>query len=367
MRKAFGGILFLLLGLTVNLAFTNCSEVSFDEASQASSSGLCTAGEPCHIPCEGEGCSTGGDLSNLKTYEEQVPFKINKVDILFIVDNSQSMKAELINLSSKFNALASSLGNKDWQACLITTDYENEKGAPRQWINGSYVLSPQTAGFQQVFEDSFNSIVPEQAYANFEQGIRSARASLELGMTSDAQGCWRADAGKALVFISDEDELGDGWILGDKSALQPTADNWPQSLVEMHKTTFNGLPLSAHAIVIAPGDEACLLQQRNELGTYEESMGYPAHRYAEVSSLTQGEVISICSADYSHPLSKIAKSIIYSLDSIKLDCEIAAKVASLEIVSQTSVVRSYQVEDNRVKFSPALAGGEKVTIKYSCY
>lgn len=368
MNRKVKHILTVTAGVTTLLAgFNNCGEVRFDAPTEVASKGSgvdCVVGETCDIPCTGSSCPNPEDVFLKQIHE--VPYSKAAVDILFVIDNSGSMKKELQNLGSRFQQFSSALTGKNWQACLITTDWEAEAGAFRQWDNQTFVLNGDTQNFSQVFESTLNKITSESSSGSFyEHGIRSSYSAISKGFDTTAKNCFRKDSAKALVIVSDEDELGSGWT--NPSGEQPHFENKPENLMNLVSTKFgSNTKFTAHAVAIKPGDTACLTQQRSESGSYEETFGFEAIRYKELVDLAKGEFVSICESDYSSSLIKIGEKIAQSLSSIELPCAKGASVRNVEVLSSSTTSRSFSVIGKTVSFNPVLVSGEKAIVHYKC-
>ena|GEM_PF-2670347 len=327
----------IVTALTIVVGFNNCGGVNFSNKALTS-----------------ESLSSEGFIQSIYT----APVLSAPTDILFVIDNSHSMTAELSNLGQRFPALAQKLGNKDWQACLVTTDWENERGALRPWNDSSYVLTPQTAHFETVFQNTLNQITQDNAVAPsyYEHGISSAHDAFDHAFTSMAHGCFRPNAAKVVVIVSDEDELGDGWT--QPHSETPLPQDLPENLVLKAKEMFgNDVSLSVHAVAVTPGDLSCLNQQRMETGTYDISYGYEAVRYQELVNMTHGIFVNICQPDYSESLSEIGDSLSKPVSDIPLPCNAFVKSVNGHIFS---------VKNNVLHLDPALAPGESVEFSYQC-
>jgi hypothetical protein len=299
----------------------------------------------------------------------EVPQASSSVDILFVIDNSASMNSELQNLGAKFPKFAEAMADKNWQACLATTDWENEHGALHTWKNGSFLLNAQTPEFATVFQNSMSQVVQSDANSasNIEQGIRTAHKIFSSMGDAEVHGCLRADAAKAVIFVSDEDELSNGWAEDEKRLYDPTFDNLPQTLIDLVHARFSAtVGFSAHAIAIKPGDLGCLNQQRRELGKYFEAMGYYARRYGEVVEATGGDLVSICESDFSDPLTRIGSRLGSTLASVDLGCANGVVVNSVDAGVGTLVPHMFSIRDRFVDFLPVLGPGEKAKIVYQC-
>lgn len=350
----------LICLILISMASSGCGKVGFANNSDDSSADKkeCPAGQP----------DCGGLTSGFQTKLVEVPVETSAVDILFVIDNSASMTVELQQLGEKFRNLSEAMRNKDWQACLATTDWENEHGALHSWSDGSYVLGANTVDFASVFKNSMSAILQQNSNSatNIEQGIITAHQIFSNFGLAANKGCLREGSKKAVIFVSDEDELSNGWDPA-YPLYTPRRDNKPQTFLDLIVSKFGAdSGFTAHSIGILPGDEKCLDQQRRELGFYLSAMGYYAIRYGEIVQATKGEAVSICDQDYSGPLARIGSRIANSLGQLDLPCSSGVTVAKVLAGLSVLIEHSFSVQGNSVVFSPALGAGEKAQILYRC-
>ena len=168
------------------------------------------------------------------TVEERVDFPVkqnNNLDLLFVVDNSGSMRAEQISLAQNFiniiNTMQASLegGLPNIHVGVISTDMGNgtHSGCSATGDNGSLQNTARVAGcsppsgffisniegtpnYTGTLADTFACIA--QLGTNgcgFEQPLEALRRALD-GSNPNNAGFLRDDALLAIVFITDEDD-----------------------------------------------------------------------------------------------------------------------------------------------------------------
>src|SRR5262249_1335778 len=111
-----------IFSILLGSLLTGCSPVQFGTVSNP-----CTVNNPC-INADGS-----------KHVVQDVAFNSsNKVDILVIVDNSNSMSVEQQNLGSRFNGFIQNLNNSglDWQIAITNTDVCPQPAAPSGFCPG---------------------------------------------------------------------------------------------------------------------------------------------------------------------------------------------------------------------------------------
>ncbi|MCA9492499.1 MAG: VWA domain-containing protein [Myxococcales bacterium] len=157
-------------------------------------------------------------LDNIESFA-QAPN--NKVDILWVVDNSNSMEEEQAALATGFVAFASQLeaSGTDFQIGVITTsfDYDDDTrgrllGDPR-WITNA---------------DDYESMFAERATsagiggADKEKGLEAGLYALSpaglAGPGGYNEGFVRPEAQLLVIFVSDENDCSDGGALEGEAA-----------------------------------------------------------------------------------------------------------------------------------------------------
>lgn len=311
------------------------------------------------------------------TYEKLVQATDNKVDILLVVDDSNSMAPENTKLALKLKDFVADLtaGGIDWQMCATVTRsqdvYNNGVyywGASRNWVK--YVGSPLwilKAGaadphiIYETFTDTMASIGSGWAGTDDERGIKAAFWNIEY---STYNLCYRNEASLAVILISDEDERS----IGGNSAYQYytdeyktlEADDQPQELVNKIRQKFGTAKrFTFNSIIVKPGDTTCITAQ-----DAEGSKSHYGHKYNELSQLTGGAVASICDVDYSKNLYYFKDRIVNSLASVPLECAPSGDIKVTITPLMSGVTTSLQ--NNSLVFNPAVPAGRTIKLVYNC-
>lgn len=303
----------------------------------------------------------------------------NKLDILLIIDDSKSMLTDNQRLAARLTGFVNDLSAQgfDWQMCAtltraqqIHTDSPWYWGASYKWVGNPnavpWILKSGTANTVDIFTNTINKIGAGWAGTDDERAIKAAYWHLwngEPGVTGTS-GCYREDAGLAVLILSDEDERSIGGDLSqvyyesEKNKPMET-DDLPQTYVNYVKSVFgNAKRFSVNSIIVRPGDTACLASQDAE--------GSKAHygvHYAQLSNLTQGYAGSICDTDYSTNLNYFKDSIIRSQASIPLQCTPSGAVTA---VANPNFAHSSSVQGNLLVFNPQIPAGTTVNLQYTC-
>ncbi len=87
----------------------------------------------------------------------------NSLDVIMIVDDSGSMKADNTKLAQRMSTLLDDLDaiNIDYQVCITTTDLSSSgaKGSPLRWQGlNSFIMTKSSPNRSQVFVNTIDAI-----------------------------------------------------------------------------------------------------------------------------------------------------------------------------------------------------------------
>ena len=309
------------------------------------------------------------------TFSKNVVLSDNKVDILLVVDDSNSMLADNKKLASKLQTFVSDLTSSgiDWNMCSTVTRAQDVAGngvlywgASRNWVNylGSpkWILKTGATDPNAIFNKTIEAIGAGWAGTDDERGIKAAFWHAEY---ANYNSCYRSDASMAVIVISDEDVrsvAGDATYKYYPDEVQPLeADDLPQNYINKVKQKFGmSKRFTVNSIIVKPNDDVCMAQQ-----DADGSKSHFGFKYAELSSLTNGYVGSICDSDYSQNLNYFKERIVKSLASIPLEC---APVGDVDVTLTPALANvSIKIENNSLVFTPAIPSGYKVDLGYNCH
>ncbi len=227
------------------------------------------------------------------------PSQEGGVDVLWVVDDSQSMFEEQAQLALHAAAFTSFLSNVavDFQLGVTTTNTSEGAGA----LMGP-LLSQETVGLTQAFADAVEN---EAEGDREEQGFTAALAALDGGEFG------RPEADLEVVFFSDED---------DQSGMSP----------EDFVAALHDLRPSANIVVNAiVGDlpEGC--------ASYSAAAD-PGAAYVEAQLATDGLRDSICAADYDAMLERLATQVLGLQTTFALTA--VPDVDSMEVYADTALI-----------------------------
>lgn len=278
-----------------------------------------------------------------------------KVDVLFVIDNSASMKDNQLKLGERLSSFLSSLQTVDWQIGITTTDTSSGPWG----IKGSlvkldgldqYILNKHTPNYEDVFARTV--VRPEGVNCGsncpslVERPLEAATFALAKGLSN---GLIREGAELAVVVLSDADEGGDG--LGVITT--------PQFLLGTAATLFNQTKrVTGYAIVVEPGDTDCLAKRR----AYT-SYSYYGYNAALLATLSGGVTGSICDSNYSKSLKKIGDHVLNLVSSItlsKMPLEGSVEVT----LSPADPSIKWTVNGKTIEFNKSPKPGTRVDVKY---
>lgn len=276
----------------------------------------------------------------------------NKVDILFVVDNSGSMAYEQRSMASRVRNFLDVVKGLDWQIAVTTTDPVHStlgdgRLVPLYGQTGSYILNSSVPD-----ADARNilgmTLQRRETGSPSEQGIYAAYRAVERSLAAAGSNTnfIRPDSQLAVVLISDEDESASG------------AKNDPANFVKFIQNSFEGQKaMSFHSIISRPGDKACLDGEGARMG----------YRFEEMAKLTGGVVGDVCAADYAAQVQGIAEGVRKTLKSITLPCApVIDSMRSLLVLKDGQVYDgTRKMEGLNLVFDNMLPAGN-YEVYYSC-
>ncbi|MEC9284155.1 MAG: hypothetical protein VX642_15675 [Bdellovibrionota bacterium] len=277
-------------------------------------------------------------LSETEDFVQAASEVNNKIDILWVVDNSGSMHDSQTALANNFEAFINDLQNKnyDFQIAVIATDaYRGGDYAKFKAEGGQAILTNNTTNLEIKFIE--NVMVGTRGSAN-ERGLQSLETALDLE-ANKAFDFPRSDAFFSVIFVSDEQD----------SSIEIGGSSFPGSnhylgildTLRLGSTLAGQKTYSLNAIVLRQEDVGC-------------TSGTVGQRYIDIVNDADGIVASICS-DFSTSLTDITSSIVQLSTQFYLNREPVIEsinvVVNGEIVPQdTENGWEYVVESNSIVF-----------------
>ena len=320
---------------------------------------------------------------NMEEQTLQVLREKDKIDVLFVVDNSSSMKYEQQKIGEGFSNFIAQLNGLDWRIGIITTDgnektlyldFANVSGdaSPEtvisDWTGGRLAsltgvdfwdsnvkkypyLTPNVKDVQKVFS---KNIERRELGSNFEQGIYTTYRAVERAVANNTKEnrvlneFFRQEAALAVVVISDEDDSGS------------LTRNNPENLIAHVKRSFGEDKIFQFHSIIAH-TQSCLDGKGEDYG----------YNYEKLSRLTGGIVGDICSDNYGRILSDIGNGMSNLTKTYEMKCvpqdtdndgvvnfQVAPRVSGLSLPG-------YTISGSHVEFDAPLEIGD-YQLTYYC-
>ncbi len=312
--------------------------------------------EPLLVPLLGE---SSKKVDKKDTFIQQDG---TKVDVLFVVDNTASMVEEQPRFINALPAFVGTALDKkvDLHVAVTTTGITPESNACPGGAMGGEAgrIFPVDGSRQRILTNQTQDLTTKLQgnaqvgqCASVEQGFEAVRRALSDPLVANADdprtpqpndgnaGFLRDEAALVVVFVGDED------------------DHSPDS-VETYVRFFQGKkgefqPQRMTIYAIAPTDSTCA------------TAGGYGTRYAEATSRTGGEVLSVCASDYAPLLRNVANKAFSPQDRFPLS-ELPDPGSVTVTINGAPVTSgwSYDASSNSVVFAPSPAPGAKVEIGY---
>lgn len=279
--------------------------------------------------------SEGGE--NVDTFVQD---QTNQVDVLIVMDNSNTMLEEQAAIGANFASFIqyAEQGGLDYQIGVTTTDVMQEGGrlVPVGAPFSERVITPMsTPSPAELFEQNVDV---GTTGALLEQGLEAAYLALSPPVIlSDNAGFLRSDAILLLIFVSDEN---DG---------SPRPVSFYSDFFLDLKNGDRGL-VRAIAII---GDVPA--------GCATATGGL---RYDALVGQVGGDVVSICSTDWSATLSQISQSAFGLRAAFSLSGLPDASTIEVRVDGVLTTGWTYEVDRNQVVFTQLPPQGATIEIRY---
>jgi hypothetical protein len=247
----------------------------------------------------------------------------NKVDILWVIDNSGSMAPKQTTLANGFADFIQIFDTKgfDYRMAVVTTDLLAQDG---DFQGVTKVLTPSTAGLAAAFQN--NVQVGALGAANAQAIDVTLLALSNAKLTGNNTGFLRSDAHLAVIYLSDADDNDSTSSTSDLTTFLNTLK--PQIFDVIARTYKNNYTLSA---VVAPSfpDAGCTALYG--AGTYERGT-----KFINLANSTNGSVASICNASFAAGLTSLSQRIAEAITEIPLSR--APDQSTIQVLFNGSVV-----------------------------
>ena len=294
-------------------------------------------------------------------------------DILFVIDNSGSMKEEQRELADKIEGFLNIVDELDYHIAFTTTSHHkggflkikhsrNRRGFVYVESDGTPYIGETPYVLKKNLEGLWTNHERTQVYSEAEllgdtilsagtggtsneKGILASYKAIERRSEYPFNDFFRAEAPLSIILISDEDD--------DSNGLNHT----PQEFKVFFESVWPGKRLKFHSI-IKPDRSRC--SKAAQVG----------HRYKKLSELTSGLVLPICAASYTDHLGHIGESIRNIHKTIPLECEPRDEDRDGDVKDDIRLPAALQglefsLQGRELKFTSDVPLGTH-TIVYSC-
>jgi hypothetical protein len=263
-------------------------------------------------------------LTQSQTFKQATPVTVmNKLDVLWVIDNSGSMDPLQANLVANFNSFISNFTAKgfDYKMAVTTTDaylaaasYNNNPSLAKfrdgagTNHTGYFMLTPSTPNILQNF---VINATQGGTGSGDERAFQSLFESLKSPLNA---GFLRSDAFLAVIILSDEDDFSDltrpeiSWRKGglpDHDYADPnlmTVNSVVAQLDTLTGSTAKNRRYNVSAITVL--DQACMQSHAAQMPTT-----LIGQRYIDLANATNGVLGSICDTSYATSLDFIQQHI----------------------------------------------------------
>lgn len=275
----------------------------------------------------------------------------NKVDILWIIDNSASMLQPQRNLSSQLSSLVSTLNSlkMDYHMAVVTTSLggTNPDG-------GKFLGTPKyvTSSTPDLVNNLASRMVIGEGGSNNERGLESMSIALSPSyLANEGKGFLRSDALLVVIALSDED---------DKSAVTDPVNYYTNFLDQLKAPWVDGSrSWMFNFIGVLANSAAC-----STFSNYAE----PGLIYMDLVAKTLGTKESICNNNLSGAVSNIRARIYQILTDFKLSGKpivdsIVVKINGAVIPRNTTNGWEYIQASNSIRFYGSAVPAADASIK----
>ena len=323
--------------------------------------------------------------------------QLGKVDILFAVDNSHSMEVEHKKMADQFDDFLDDIEHLDYRIAIVTVDILRSPGNKRRdyqdgmfidFDDGSFYLenseTDKKARRRQhkdnvaMFKKAIQRPETKKCRTDPSKCPDDERAICAIHESFDQDGqleFFRKDGHLMMVVVSDEDERSSPEFRREMAREDVYYDfetcDIPHEVYNQIVTRIGETKsFSAHAIIIPPGDEACLKQQNSE-----GRRGYYGHIYSQFAvaqarvrrqfeGYRKGGVYSICGTEYRDQLGNLAQ-FLEKPNPIMLPCIPMRDDLIVKDIKRSRRV-DFRVEGKSVHITDKIPINSKVKIRYTC-
>lgn len=236
----------------------------------------------------------------------------DEVDILWVVDNSESMEAEQERLARRFDTFIEYMDEvetlMDFHLGVITTDLSEDNPNRGRLLGTPPVLTRETLDYVDKFKDRVQVGIDGWG---MEKGLEASYIALSEPMVSDANaGFMRQGAMLVLIYVSDENDCSDRGALPSEDYCYLPAYQDDLIPVDDYISAFRAIKADPELVlafsIVGPMDTTHC----------EDTL--PGTRYHDMADMTGGAIGSICSEDFTGIMDDLGLSVSGIRDSFPL-------------------------------------------------
>ncbi len=256
------------------------------------------------------GCTPDNQISRNTYTDVFLQEPASEVDILWVIDNSNSMAEEQERVAQGFESFIENVENTniDFHLGVVTTDMDLDNPQRGVLVGDTPVLTADDNYVEQ-----FKRMVRVGTDgSDKEKGLSAALEALTEPMVSGPNsGFLRADAILSIVYVSDENDCSDNGALGE--ADSSACYDQQQKLIPVLDfiTGFRGVKGAGGPRVLA----SAIVGPNVNQGCQDS---WPGHRYTALAEGLGGQVGNICDSDYDELMYDLGLAVSGSLDTFQL-------------------------------------------------
>lgn len=273
---------------------------------------------------------------------------MKKADILFVMDNSDSMSARMRTMKTRMQGVLDLLDGVDWKIAVTTSDAEGD----RFFEAGRFVpfrysaeqenfLTKEHGNYQQAFLEEVHR---EERGSNYEEPIRAIRLAVDR---PENQNFFREDAMLFTVIVTDQDEAG-GFTIPRESRpdrlIRHIESKWPNKVYKNISLHWR----ASYFLCKTNGD------------------GSSGRHVADLAVFSGGFYANVCDVRYTRQLRGWPRYFEETSTSWKLDCVPDGGVVDVSYDSVQNPNPRIVLNEDRVSLDPLPSEGTKITFNYRC-
>lgn len=313
------------------------------------------------------GCNSAiqnGTEFSIKHFSQSYYKGQDKLDVLFVVDNSLGMLEEQTKLGARIESFLGNLEGIEWQVGVTTTDTSAHaifglRGELLQFSNGEKMLTAQSSDYQNLFLETITrdediKICQEDESiscpSRFSRPFKAILGAIEKRDNLN-QNFFREGADLAVVIISDTDHS----TVNDTTTVDGV-------LAEFHSVWGYSKQLRVYAMIIEPDDQGCFETQSGQLNaTTDAAYGT---QIADLVAETLGQTGNICQDDYGDSLAAVGSDARQLVRSLYLENEPVPSTVTIVFEPAENKV-SWTVDGQTIQFDESLKPDTQLTVEYN--